>query len=293
MHKNLFMGRKVFLALGSPMRYMAHIMTANLTGPIGIFDSGIGGLTVFAAIRRRLPNESLIYLGDTARLPYGTKSAETVVRYSRECARFLVERGVKTLVVACNTASAYALPKLASEFEIPVFGVIEPGARAAISASKKKIIGVIGTSGTIASNAYGNALKSIDPKVRVVSRACPIFVPLVEEGWLDNDVALAAARRYLDGLRSEGIDTLILGCTHYPLLAPVIQRIVGDGVTLVDSAETTARTLGILIEEKKIAAEVRALPAHHIYVTDLPARFESIAHRFLRSDLPAVTRVDM
>lgn len=268
-------------------------MKLKNTGPIGIFDSGIGGLTVFAAIRKRLPDESLIYLGDSARVPYGTKSAETVVRYSRECAAFLTERGVKAIVVACNTATAHALPELSRHLEIPALGVVEPGARAAITASRNKIIGVIGTTGTIASNAYGNALKRIDPNVRVISRACPLFVPLAEEGWTDNDVAIAACHRYLDGLHTEGIDTLILGCTHYPLLADTIQKVVGDRVKLVDSAETTAEALSKLISEKKITAEKSAPATHHIYVTDMPARFESIAHGFLKGDLPAVTRVDL
>jgi glutamate racemase len=261
--------------------------------PIGVFDSGIGGLTVLAAVRALLPLESTLYLGDTARVPYGTKSAETVVRYARECAAFLVERGVKALVVACNTASAYALPDLAARLAIPVLGVIEPGCRAALAASRRRAVGVIGTAGTIASNAYGCALKVFDPEVRVVSRACPLFVPLVEEGWIDNDVAQAAARRYLAGLAAEGIDTLILGCTHYPLLAHAIAREMGEGIALVDSAETTAHALKQLLDERGIASSAHAAPASHIYVTDLPARFESIAHRFLKGDLPPVTRVDL
>lgn len=265
----------------------------SLSNPIGVFDSGIGGLTVFAALRHNLPNESIVYLGDTARVPYGTKSAETIVRYSNECASFLVERKVKTLVVACNTASAYALPALKERFKIPILGVVEPGAHAALAASRKKVIGVIGTQATIGSNAYGNALKVIDPKVRVVSRACPLFVPLVEEGWIDNDVAKATTERYLNGMKGEGIDTLILGCTHYPLLSGLIQRIVGDEVTLVDSAESTAKSLAKLLEEKNIASERNSEPNLQIYFTDLPSRFESIAHRFLDSGLPSVTRVDL
>lgn len=268
-------------------------MTADPQHPIGIFDSGIGGLTVFAAVRQALPDESLLYLGDSARVPYGTKSAETIVRYARECAGFLVDRGVKALVVACNTASAHALPDLVNRLAVPILGVVEPGAVAALEASPRRTIGVIGTSATIASNAYGNALKAKDPKVRVVSRACPLFVPLVEEGWIDNDVALAAAHRYLDGMSAEGIDTLILGCTHYPLLAAIIQRVVGEKVRLVDSAETTATALRRLLAERKIAAPPGKRSLHHLYVTDLPARFETIAQRFLGDDLPPVTRVDL
>lgn len=262
-------------------------------GPIGIFDSGIGGLTVFAAIRKFLPTESLIYLGDTARVPYGNKSAETVIRYSRECASFLVDRGVKAIVVACNTASAYALTEISRSFDLPVLGVVEPGANAALSATRNSSIGVIGTAGTVASNAYGSILKAKNAKVRVVSNACPLFVPLVEEGWIDNDVAEAAARRYLNNLCSEGIDTLILGCTHYPLLAKVIQKIVGLGVTLVDSAETTAFELANLLAKHKLTASGKGDVIDRIYVTDLPARFESIARRFLEENVPPVTRVDL
>ncbi len=268
-------------------------MNPASNAPIGIFDSGIGGLTVFAAVRARLPNESILYLGDTARVPYGTKSAETVVRYSRECAGFLIERGVKALVVACNTASAYALPDLAGSFDIPVLGVVSPGCEAALAVSQKRVVGVIGTAGTISSNAYGNALKALDPGIRVVSRACPLFVPLVEEGWTDNEVAHAAIGRYLRGLASEGIDTLILGCTHYPLLARAIGREMGDKVKLVDSAENTADALCRLLDESGLAAGTSLGEPSHIYVTDLPARFESIAQRFLGGEVPPVTRVDL
>ncbi len=268
-------------------------MSSDSKRPIGLFDSGIGGLTVMAAVRRRLPGEELVYLGDTARVPYGTKSAETVVRYARECANFLVERGVKALVVACNTASAYALPDLEARLDIPVLGVVEPGAKAALAATRNRAVGVIGTSGTVASNAYGSALKKLDPGLRVVSRACPLFVPLVEEGWTSNEVAAAAAKRYLGSMAGEGIDTLILGCTHYPLLAKTIAEAVGGGVGLVDSAETTASALAELLESRPIASPAGSSPEHHIYVTDLPARFEAIAHRFLEGDLPPVTRVDL
>ncbi len=268
-------------------------MAPNAQAPIGIFDSGIGGLTVFAAVRKLLPQESLIYLGDTARVPYGTKSAETVVRYARQCAGFLVERGVKAIVVACNTASAYALPHLADCFDVPVLGVVEPGCDAALKITKRRAVGVIGTAGTIASNAYGSLLKSKDPGVRVVSRACPLFVPLVEEGWVDNEVSFASAERYLKGLREEGIDTLILGCTHYPLLSKIIASHMGDGVKLVDSAQATAHALGSLLAERGLVAKGGAATHNHLYVSDLPARFETIAHRFLEGDLPQVSRVDL
>ncbi len=268
-------------------------MAIQSQAPIGIFDSGIGGLTVFAAVRACLPNESVLYLGDTARVPYGTKSAETVIRYSRECAGFLMERGVKAVVVACNTASAYALPDLTSTLGVPVLGVIGPGSQAALAKSRSAVIGVIGTSGTIASNAYGAELKKLHPGVRVVSRACPLFVPLVEEGWTDNEVAEAAAQRYLAGLGEEGIDTLILGCTHYPLLKEAIGRQLGGGVRLVDSAESTAEALRELLQQRGLTAPASSVPSSHLYVTDLPGRFESIARRFLCGDPPPVTRVDL
>jgi glutamate racemase len=263
------------------------------SAPIGIFDSGIGGLTVFAAVRRHLPHESILYLGDTARVPYGTKSAETVARYARECGGFLVERGVKSLVVACNTASAYALPDIAASFDIPVIGVVEPGCRAALTATRNGGIGVIGTAGTVGSNAYGSSLKKLNPEARVVSRACPLFVPLVEEGWTEGEITRAVAARYLGGLSSEGIDTLILGCTHYPLLKQVIAEEMGESVTLVDSAEATALQLSEMLARKGLASDRAGAAEHHIYVTDLPARFETIAHRFLEGDLPQVSRVDL
>lgn len=273
-------------------RYLAAF--ANLMNrSIGIFDSGVGGLTVFAAIRRSLPNESLIYLGDTARVPYGTKSAETVIKYSIQNAHFLVQRGIKALVVACNTSSAYSLPFLRKEVGVPVIGVIEPGARAALKASKTKNIGVIGTSATIASNAYARLLKEYDPSVKVVSQSCPLFVPLVEEGWFDGDVTKAVAKIYLESFAKEKIDALILGCTHYPLLKSVIQEVAGGGVKLVDSAEAVAACVaeelagqGLLIKEKQKAI-------HQLYVTDLPARFEMIATNFLDKDIPSVKRIEL
>jgi glutamate racemase len=269
-------------------------MASDLQGPIGIFDSGIGGLTVLAAIRRRLPHEDLLYLGDTARVPYGTKSAETVVRYARQCAQFLAERGVKAMVVACNTASAYALPELKRLFDVPILGVVEPGATFATETSQRKVVGVVGTSGTIASNAYGQALKALNPGIRVVSRACPLFVPLVEEGWTDDQVAHMVVHKYLKDMKSEGIDTLILGCTHYPLLADIIRDELGDGVEIVDSAWTTALALDQKLNGEA-PAKSRSGPAGscRIYVTDMPARFEAVARRFLGDDPPPITLVDL
>lgn len=260
---------------------------------IGIFDSGVGGLTVFSAVRKALPHESLIYLGDTARVPYGTKSAETVIKYSLQNTHFLAQRGIKALVVACNTSSAYSLPFLRKEVDVPVIGVIDPGARAALSASRTKHIGVIGTPATINSNAYARSLKELDPEVRVVSQACPLFVPLVEEGWLDGDVTESVARTYLDSFKKEKIDTLILGCTHYPLLKSVIQKVVGEDVALIDSAEAAAEALRVELEKDRLLAEPDAKAEYHLYVTDIPARFESVAMNFLGRKIPAVRRIEL
>ena len=219
---------------------------------IGIFDSGIGGLTVFRALERLLPAEPLIYLGDTARVPYGTKSEKTIQRYSRETINFLLQREVKLIVVACNTASALALPTIQKEFSVPIVGVVEPGARAAIAKTKNKRIGVIGTEGTIRSIAYPRIVEQLDPAVQVTSIACPLFVPFVEEGWLEGEAIHQVAIRYLAPFQEKKIDTLILGCTHYPLLKKVIQVLMGS-IALVDSAEATAQAVqSILIQQKLV-----------------------------------------
>src|SRR5215472_10192726 len=221
---------------------------ASADDAIGIFDSGVGGLTVMQALLGVLPHEHLVYLGDTARHPYGTKSAETVTDYSVENAEFLVRRGVKVVVVACNTASSVALDALATRLTVPVVGVIEPGARAATARSRTGRVGVIGTEATISSGAYTRALRALRPGIEIYSRPCPLFVPLAEEGWLDGPIPRGVAETYLASLCKSGIDTLVLGCTHYPLLRPVIGAVVGEGVTLVDSAEETARAVAALLE---------------------------------------------
>lgn len=213
----------------------------NKESAIGVFDSGIGGLTVLQKIIERLPKENTVYLGDTARAPYGPKSVETVLRYSFENTEFLVQKGVKAVVVACNTSTAIALTRLRDSLSIPVIGVIEPGVRRAIKSTKNNKVGVIGTEATIQSGAYTRALKEADAAVEVYSRACPLFVPLVEEGWTDNDVVETTVNAYLGSLKQSGIDTLILGCTHYPLLKKVIRKFMGSNVRLVDSAEETAK----------------------------------------------------
>jgi glutamate racemase len=243
--------------------------------PIGVFDSGVGGLTVVAALRRRLPRESILYLGDTARLPYGIKSASTVERYTRRNLDFLVERGVKAVVVACNTASALALDAIREP--VPLWGVIDPGARAAAHASRGRV-GVIGTASTIDSGAYARRLADLRPDLLVTSRACPLFVPLVEEGWHGDDISRQVARRYLEPLLEEEIDTLVLGCTHYPLLTPVLRQVVGPDVTLVDSAQSVAVEVAADLEER---APEDHVPSSHFCVTDSGPRFSETARRIL------------
>ena len=248
-----------------------------MSRPIGVFDSGVGGLTVAAALMHRLPCESILYLGDTARLPYGTKSPTTVRQYTRTNVDFLLERGVKAVVVACNTASALALEEL--EAEVPVWGVIEAGAAAAAAVSHGRV-GVIATESTVRSNAYGRALKKVRPELEVLSRTCPLFVPLVEEGWSTDPIAEQIARRYLEPLTDADVDTLVLGCTHYPLLRPMLERIAA-GAVLVDSAEATAE----LVARELAAADLARAegePKHHLCVTDSGERVERIAAEILQ-----------
>jgi glutamate racemase len=248
---------------------------------VGVFDSGVGGLTVVSALRRRLPRESILYLGDTARLPYGSKSEDTVTRYTRRNIEFLVERGVKAVVVACNTASALALPHLqALRSQMPIWGVIEPGARQAAAVSRGRV-GVIATEATTRSDAYPQALRALRPDLEILTRACPLFVPLVEEGWHDDPVTEEVAKRYLRPLLDAGIDTLVLGCTHYPLLVPVLQRVVGPEVTLVDSAEVVAEVVAAGLAEQGIEAGASP-PASHLCVTDAGESFHRLAGRILQ-----------
>lgn len=252
--------------------------------PVGIFDSGIGGLTVLAELRRRFPEEHFLYLGDTARLPYGTKSPETVVRYALTAARLLVARRVKLLVVACNTASSLALDPLRAAVPVPVLGVVEPGARAAVAATSGHV-GVIGTESTIASSAYVRAVQALLPGARVLTRACPLFVPLAEEGWFDHSVTRQVAETYLADLAGAGIDTLILGCTHYPLLRGAIAAAVGPGVTLVDSAAAVADEVDAERTSARLGGGSRG--GLELLVTDAAARFARIATYILGDPLPA------
>jgi len=286
-------------------------LLANL--PIGIFDSGVGGLTVYRALHEELPNERFIYLGDTARVPYGTKSLTTVERYAIENARFLSTHGIKMLVVACNTASALALPAIRQALSVAVVGVIGPGARAAVARwaddepinsgqtkadevrtgrpRSQQRIGVIATESTVQSGAYTKAIQQVDPKAIVIERACPLFVPLAEEGWAEDEIARTVAGSYLKDLRAS-IETLVLGCTHYPILRKVIQQTVGEEVALIDSGEATAREVKSRLKEKGLARltpGTGALERHlcddldHFYVTDAADRFARVAERFLGS----------
>jgi glutamate racemase len=267
--------------------------------PVGVFDSGLGGLTVTRAIRDVLPQEDLVYLGDTARVPYGTRSAETVVRYARGCARHLRQHGIKILVVACNTVSAVALDMLRVELDVPVLGVVEPGARAGVAASRAGRIGVMATAGTVASGAYVRAVAGTDSRAEVFSRAAPLLVPLAEEGWVEGEVPSQVVRRYLQPLADERIDALVLGCTHYPLLAPTIRsearELCGASVQVVDSAVATATELSEILRTRGLAAQRDRPGTLRLWVTDLPDRFADVAARFLGDaiDPDSVTQVDL
>ncbi|MBN2172402.1 MAG: glutamate racemase [Candidatus Krumholzibacteriota bacterium] len=259
---------------------------------IGIWDSGLGGLTVVRAMQARLPGERILYFGDTARVPYGTKGAETVRRFARQNSAFLLEKGVKLMVVACNTASAVALDDLAGRLPVPVVGVIAPGARAAAAATASGIVGVIGTPATIQSGAYAGALQAARGGLSVESRACPLFVPLVEEGWLDHPATRLIAGEYLAPLAASGVDTLVLGCTHYPLLAPLLAEIMGEGVRLVDSAAETAREVARRLAADGLLAPEGAAGGLECFVSDLPLRFRQVGELFLGRRIDAIQLVD-
>ena len=265
------------------------VTPTSASSAIGVFDSGLGGLTVAHAIMRRLPGESLLYFGDTARVPYGPKSPDTVRRYSREITAYLLEQGVKAVVVACNTATAHALPTLREELPVPVIGVVEPGARAAVRATRTGRIGVIGTAGTIRSGAYARAIEAEAPGTSVIALACPLFVPLVEEGWTSHEAARLIAREYLAPFTADAVDTLVLGCTHYPLLKALIAEVVGPGVRLIDSAEETA------IDVQRMLAD-RALQTgnpdvdYRFVASDDSQQFLTLGQRFFGS---AIERVEV
>ncbi len=265
--------------------------------PLGVFDSGLGGLTVVRALRRECPEEDIVYLGDTARVPYGTRSPETVIRYALGCARVLTSRGVKAIVVACNTVSAVALDMLRVELDLPVLGVILPGARAAVAASRGHTVGVLGTTGTVASGAYPRAIASLSTRTEVVAQAAPLFVPLAEEGWIEGEVPRLVAQRYLTPLITAGARCLVLGCTHYPLLRHAIEAeaaaLAGEPVAVVDSAHATATEVAAFLAERGQAAARDRRGELELLVTDLPKSFAVVAERFLGEPVGHVQQIDL
>lgn len=270
-------------------------MNQKKDAPIGVFDSGVGGLTVAREIMRNLPHERIVYFGDTARVPYGSKSRETVIRYSRQIVRFLKTQEVKAIVVACNTASALALETIQQETDIPMLGVVEPGARVAAATTKNKKIGLIGTRATVKSDLYRTMIQKTDPKIQVIGQACPLFVPLVEEGWLKDSVTVEVAGRYLKPLLEQDIDTLILGCTHYPLLRSLLRDLAGDKVTLVNPAYETARELGRLLKEKGLENEGQAEEEfpYRFFVSDEEAYFQEFANSILPYDVKMTKQINI
>ncbi|MBQ9989556.1 MAG: glutamate racemase [Lachnospiraceae bacterium] len=264
--------------------------------PVGVFDSGVGGLTVAREIMRQIPNERIVYFGDTARVPYGSKSQETVTKYSRQILRFLQQQRVKAIVVACNTASAYALDQLEEETDIPIIGVVKPGAKTAVGVTRNKKIGVIATEGTISSEIYTRYIKKLDEKVEVLGKACPLFVPLVEEGLLEDPVTDEIAGRYLSSLKDSGIDTLILGCTHYPLIRGTLKRVMGEEVTLVNPAYETARELKELLEEKGLLNETHpplGSNQYQFYVSDGADKFQHFANSIFKYGILAAKQINI
>jgi glutamate racemase len=283
--------QKVVQINGRVRRRGAGAASDNRARAIGVFDSGIGGLTVLKELVATLPAEDFIYLGDTARLPYGTKSNEVIIRYSRENTEFLLAKGIKLLVVACNTASAVALSEIGRDTIVPVIGVIEPGARAAIAASRNGKIGVIGTEATIASGAYTRAIQQLRPGVEIYTRACPLLVPLVEEGWTDNEIAERTVAYYLESLKASGIDTLLLGCTHYPLLRDLFRRVLGPGVRIVDSATATAAAVNERLNELRLMRP-RGMGSQSFFVTETPERFVRVGRRFFGPQVESAVRLE-
>jgi glutamate racemase len=283
--------QKVVQINGSVRRRGAGAASDNRARAIGVFDSGIGGLTVLKELVATLPAEDFIYLGDTARLPYGTKSNQVIIRYSRENTEFLLAKGIKLLVVACNTASAVALGEIGRDTIVPVIGVIEPGARAAIAASRNGKIGVIGTEATIASGAYTRAIQQLRPGVEIYTRACPLLVPLVEEGWTDNEIAERTVAYYLESLKASGIDTLLLGCTHYPLLRDLFRRVLGPGVRIVDSATATAAAVNERLNELRLIRP-RGMGSQSFFVTETPERFVRVGRRFFGPQVESAVRLE-
>lgn len=261
--------------------------------PIGVFDSGLGGLTVLKEIMKLLPNENLVYFGDSGRAPYGTKSKERVVKYTFQNIRFLLSQNIKMLVIACNTASAYSYEQVKDSFNIPVVEVVQPGSITVVRETKSKKVGVIATPATIGSAVYEKAIKNIDDSIKIISKACPLFVPLVEEGWWENDIALKVAEEYLSSIKGENIDTLVMGCTHYPLLQNTISKVMGSSVRLVSSALEAARFTKRLIIEKDIETDKRFKPVYKYFTSDNADKFKSLGSIILGKDILFVEKVDI
>ncbi len=259
---------------------------------IGVFDSGLGGLTVVKELMKQLPRENIVYFGDTARVPYGTKSKESIIRFSKENVSLLLKQNVKMIVVACNTSSSVALPLLKRSFSLPIIGVIRPGAKKASSVTRNKIIGVIATQATVNSQSYTKNIKLFDPTIKVKSQACPLFVPLAEEGWVDKPVTESVAREYLKPISHFKIDTLILGCTHYPLLKNVVQKVMGKGVMLIDSAKEVAFEVKELLKTLNLENPNHHHPKHVFIVSDEPKHFQKLAKRFLGFKISKVLKAD-
>lgn len=261
--------------------------------PIGVFDSGVGGLTVLKEIIEQLPGEDIVYFGDTARIPYGTKSKESVIKFFFQSVRFLLTKEVKAIVIACNTASALAMEESQRAFNIPIIGVIEPGVRAAVSMTRNNTIGVIGTEGTINSQSYQRKIRAMLPTAEVIGISCPLFVPIVEEGWQGTDVSYIVAKKYLLELKEHNIDSLVLGCTHYPALRYTINKVLGDKVVLVNPAYETAKATKILLNEKNLLSNKLDGGSCNFYVSDDPEKFKRIGGNILRREIASVEKVDI
>lgn len=263
--------------------------------PVGVFDSGVGGLTVAREIMRNLPSEKIVYFGDTARVPYGNKSKETILRFCRQIIRFLQEQEVKAIVIACNTATAFALQEVQHEVDIPIIGVIEAGAKVAAMETKNKRVGVIGTEGLIGSQIHASLLKTLDPEITVIGKACPLFVSVAEEGWYHDPITTEIAKRYLQVMKDEEVDTLILGCTHYPLLRSTIHEVMGDGVRLVNPAYETAIELGHVLKEKNLLSTGTGYEdfPYKFYVSDLAEKFKTFANSILPYDVEMTQKIDI
>ncbi len=261
--------------------------------PIGVFDSGLGGLTVLKALEQKLPNESFIYFGDTAHVPYGTKSAETVIQYSEKITTFLIEHNVKMVVIACNTASSVAAQYLRSKFDVPIFGVVSPCVDSAVQVSINKNIGVIGTQSTISSNSYAHAFKEKDSTCNIYQKPCPLFVPLIEEGWANHKISIDTAMEYLDEFKNLNIDTLVLGCTHYPIMKKTIQSVVGRDVSLISSGDAIAKTVYQHLQNNQLMAGENITPTESFYISDYPQKFNELGSQFLGRPLTNLQHIQL